>query len=352
MGLRCASSAGSPFSEYASSMTHHAHPPPDPQLSVVVSVYNGEDRLEASLRSVLDQQGPSFEVILLNDGSGPKATSILRALAAEDSRIRLLEQSNTGLTRALIRACAEARAPIIVRHDADDMSLPGRFQLIDRAFRQHPDAVLVATWSEMRGPRDEPLYVVTRPRDPSAWRLGLLHNRLGPPAHGATAFRRAAYEQVGGYRAGFYYAQDSDLWLRLAVIGSVVCVPEVGYVHVVSADSISGAASAQQRAFGELGQACHRARMAGEDDRDLLARAASIRSMSTSKVRSHRAQALYFIGACLANRQDRRCMRYLWSAWLHAPWRVKYLARAALGLATLVRQPLPTPTEGDPSIED
>src|SRR5882672_1702517 len=99
-----------------------------PLVSVVTSTYNGASYLENSLQSVLDQTGVQFELIVVDDGSTDGSAEILARLAGKDSRLRLLRQKNQGLTRALIRGCAEARGTYIARHDSDDLSLPGRLE--------------------------------------------------------------------------------------------------------------------------------------------------------------------------------------------------------------------------------
>ena len=80
-----------------------------PEVSVVMSVYNGASHLRASIDSILQQDGVDFEFIIVDDGSTDESPSILDDYAARDARIRLIHQENQGLTKALIRGCAEAR---------------------------------------------------------------------------------------------------------------------------------------------------------------------------------------------------------------------------------------------------
>ena len=95
-------------------------------VSVVMSVYNGAKYLRESVESVLSQEGVAFEFIIVNDGSTDDSGIILAEYAARDDRIRIIEQENTGLTRALIRGCDEAQGKYIARQDADDISMPNR----------------------------------------------------------------------------------------------------------------------------------------------------------------------------------------------------------------------------------
>ena len=97
-----------------------------PEVSIVMSVYNGACYLRAAVESVLDQQGVSFEFVVVDDGSTDESGAILDEYATRDPRLRVIHQQNTGLTQALIRGCSEARGEFIARQDADDVSLPGR----------------------------------------------------------------------------------------------------------------------------------------------------------------------------------------------------------------------------------
>ena len=312
------------------------------QVSVVMGVFDGGEEVDTAIASVVAQLEGSDELIIVNDGSGPGTTGRLRAWAKREPRIHLEEQENHGLTAALIRGCDLARAPVIVRQDADDVSLPGRLQALKRVFAQDPAPVLASSWVECVGPGGEVLYVTTRPLDPDRNRHALLYERLGPPCHGAVAFSRPTYLAVGGYRAAFRYGQDADLWLRLAERGGVACVPQVLYRFTHNLRGISSTRRFHQRLFGELGQACAAARRAGRDDVPLLAQAAEILSRPAPSERHADADALYFVGSCLLRRGDPRSAGYLWRSYVKTPWRLRSLAKSLAATALrLVRRRAP-----------
>src|SRR5262249_52832345 len=106
-----------------------------PEVSVVMSVYNGASHLAATLDSVLSQEGVELEFIVVNDGSTDKAGEILDDYARRDGRVRVIHQQHTGLTYALIRGCAAATGEFIARQDAGDVSLAGRLALQSGVFR-------------------------------------------------------------------------------------------------------------------------------------------------------------------------------------------------------------------------
>src|ERR1700722_7292029 len=97
-----------------------------PQISVVMSVFNGERFLCQAIDSILAQSFRDFEFIIIDDGSVDSTATILRRYKKEDQRVCIYVQSNLGLVESLNRGCALARGKYIARMDADDVALPGR----------------------------------------------------------------------------------------------------------------------------------------------------------------------------------------------------------------------------------
>src|ERR1700754_3126237 len=92
-----------------------------PDISVIMSVYNGAQDLCESVESILSQRDASLEFIIVNDGSTDNSPHILEEFAGRDSRVKLIHQQNLGLTKSLIKGCAIARGKYIVRQDAGDI---------------------------------------------------------------------------------------------------------------------------------------------------------------------------------------------------------------------------------------
>ena len=279
-----------------------------PEVSVVMSAFNDAVTLPAALESILSQQGVELEFIVVDDGSTDGSAAILDEAARKDARLKVVHRPNAGLTRALIAGCALASAPWIARQDADDVSQPGRLAALLDLARRRPQAVLLASAAWCTGPRGERLREVAVETDPARARQQLLAARTGPPAHGSAMFARAAYEAVGGYRACFYYGQDSDLWMRLAERGEVAYLGAPLYAYRWEPGAISGAGRTLQRKFGRWGQACRRARAAGRSEEPWLRAVArladDVRSGRVRKTRSgDRALGLYHAG-CLLERAD------------------------------------------------
>ncbi len=297
-----------------------------PAVSVVMSVYNGRRHLCESVESILAQSFDDFEFIIVNDGSADESREILAEYQRQDRRICVIDQENRGLTLALIRGCGAARGRYIARQDADDWSHPERFGRSIELLQRCPRVVMVSSWAKYIDPAGDEVETVERPTDPEIATHQLLHERMGPPAHGSVTFRRDAYEALGGYRDCFYYAQDSDLWLRMAGLGLMAYLPEYLYHCRVSPETISGMNGQVQWQFGELGQRCHAARLAGVNETPLLEQAKSLRGEllarkgNSSPMRRSRAAGNYRIGTSLSRRGNPRAKEYFWSAIRLNPW--------------------------------
>src|ERR1700761_204383 len=116
-----------------------------PLVSVLMPVFNAQRYVAAAVNSILDQTLGDFELIIVDDGSTDQSTAILRRLAGRDGRIRLISRPNTGYVVALNEALDAARGEFLARMDADDVSLPQRFEKQVQFLQENPDFVLVGT---------------------------------------------------------------------------------------------------------------------------------------------------------------------------------------------------------------
>ena len=121
-----------------------------PDISVVMSVYNGATRLRETVDSVLSQQGVSLEFIIVDDGSTDQSSEILKEYVEADARVDLIRQENRGLTRALITGCAQAKGRYIARQDAGDISLPGRLKKQQDVLESDPTGSFVSCGTAVR----------------------------------------------------------------------------------------------------------------------------------------------------------------------------------------------------------
>lgn len=304
-----------------------------PDVSVVMGVYNGAASLRRTLSSVLDQEGCDFEFIVIDDGSNDGTAAILDEYAAREARLRVVHQRNAGLTASLIRGCALAAGEFIARQDAGDVSLPGRLAAQAAFLREHPQVVMTSCAARFVGPMGEALYEVRKPLlDLDAGlRASTKATLSGPPHHGATMFRRAAYNRVGGYRAPFVVAQDLDLWLRLVELGQCLGTGQVHYQARLEAGSISSRRRGEQLRMANLALVCKFARSDVGSDELILARTAAPPVRKGALSRTERARFHYFVASCLRQQDPVAARPYFGAALRQNPFHVKALIRWAMG---------------------
>ena len=114
-----------------------------PYLSVIVPVYNVEAYVERCVRSLLEQDFPDFELLLVDDGSRDRSGALCDALAECDGRIRVFHKENGGVSFARNVGLDAARGEWVAFVDSDDWVKPGYLSALVDDARQSPDADLV-----------------------------------------------------------------------------------------------------------------------------------------------------------------------------------------------------------------
>jgi glycosyltransferase involved in cell wall biosynthesis len=178
---------------------------PTPAVSVVMPVYNAARWLPAALGSLLGQTFTDFEVVAVDDGSTDESPDLLRR--AGDPRVRVLVGPHRGVVAAMRTALAEARAPIVARADADDVSRPHRLERQVRFLDEHPEVAVVGAAVRRLGRR------LSNPPDTARIRWTALYRN--PFANPTIAFRRSAALAAGGYPDDHVHVDDYPFLSRL-----------------------------------------------------------------------------------------------------------------------------------------
>ena len=189
-------------------------------VSIVIPSYNHAAYLAAAIDSVLAQDYPQVELIVIDDGSTDGSPSILERYRG---RFHWEVQPNQGQAATMNRGWRMARGGILAYLSADDLLAPNAISTSVAALRRHPQAVLVYCDFNLVDPAGA---VVRRVRAPDFRYEDMVAELICHPGPGAF-FRRAAYEQSGEWRAEYRQYGDYDFWLRLALQGTFVRIPEV-----------------------------------------------------------------------------------------------------------------------------
>lgn len=211
-----------------------------PLVSIVIPSYNHAAYLKAAIDSVLAQDYPEIELIVIDDGSTDGSPQILQSYAR---RFHWELQANQGQVATLNRGWLMSRGEILGYLSADDVLLERAVSSAVRCLREHPDAALAYCDFNLIDPHSA---VVRRVRAPEFDYRRMVVEIECPPGPGAF-FRRSAFEKAGTWNTEFKQMLDYEYWLRLALHGRFVRIPEVLAGYRVHPGSQSFAASHQIR---------------------------------------------------------------------------------------------------------
>lgn len=207
-----------------------------PQVTVLMTVFNGEKYLKEAVESILDQTFKNFELLVVNDGSTDQTASILQNLQSKDPRIRVLEQENRGIVFSANRGIQEAKGKYIARMDSDDWSFSDRLRSQVDFLDRHPDIVMVAGAFEVMDSNGEVRFRKRVLLDPVDLEGALwVRNPIG---HGSVMYRTEAVRSIHGYR-GEGQAEDYEIYSRLVAIGKIAGLPQLVYKYRIHSGSVT-----------------------------------------------------------------------------------------------------------------
>jgi glycosyltransferase involved in cell wall biosynthesis len=193
-----------------------------PTVSVLVTVYNREQFLETTLRSILASTFKDFELIVVDDASSDNSLSIAGRIAEKDKRVIVhRNDANLGDYGNRAKAASLARGTYIKYVDSDDLIYPHSLSVMVEAMEAYPDAALALSHSM---PEDiSPYPWCLAPEE--AYRKHFLERgclNCGPTG---AIIKKDAFDAVGGFDKSWGVLSDMDLWLRVAARWKIVLLP-------------------------------------------------------------------------------------------------------------------------------
>lgn len=210
-----------------------------PLISVIMPVFNAERYLRSAIQSILVQTYQNLELIIVNDGSTDRSFSLVDTIS--DQRIRVIHgNGHRGIASALNLGIRNARGAYIARMDADDVSLPSRFERQLHFLQNHEQIALAGSAARYICPKGSPLdkepisfarYTPERVRRALLSQNVIPHSSIMARAH---IFKRYPYDER------LAWGQDYELWLRLLSDGYLFeMLPETLTEYRVHCDSVS-----------------------------------------------------------------------------------------------------------------
>jgi glycosyltransferase involved in cell wall biosynthesis len=182
-----------------------------PLVSVILPTYNRAWILREAIDSVLSQNYPNIELIVVDDGSTDRTAELL---ASYGDSIRVLSQKNKGVSAARNAGIKKSRGKFIALLDSDDTWMQGKISCQVEFFKNHPEAMICQTdeiWIRKGvriNPRKKHKKLSGMIFEPS------LHLCLVSPS--AVMMRRKLFELKGYFNEKFTICEDYDLWLRVS----------------------------------------------------------------------------------------------------------------------------------------
>lgn len=225
-----------------------------PELTVLLSVYNGERFLVETIESILRQSYENFIFLIVDDGSTDKTSDILHHYLTKDKRINIItNQHSLGLTKSLNHGLKLIKTDYIARIDADDISLVNRLEKQLIYMKRNPDLVvlgcnydIINENSEIDNTNLSKIYNVLSQHHEI---MELLRSGVSIIAHPSMLIRTSALKEIGGYRECFKYAQDYDMLLRISKIGKLSILNEVLLKYRTHSNAISAKKVYEQQIY-------------------------------------------------------------------------------------------------------
>ncbi len=209
------------------------------RVSTVIPAYNAERYLRPAIDSVLAQMGVANEVIVVDDGSTDSTPAILKEYA---DRIRVVRQTNSGLSAARNAGIAESRAEYVAILDADDIWLPEKLSKQLSLLDANPQYAMVHSrtysWDAETDERTDFVKANQSLYQDDCFGQLFTHNAI---CVSSVVVRRALLTELGGFDSNITRptTQDHDLWLRITHKHPIGFVEQPGVLYRRHADNAS-----------------------------------------------------------------------------------------------------------------
>ncbi len=217
-----------------------------PDVSIIMSVYNGELYLREAIESILHQTMQNWELIVINDCSTDSTAEILAEFAEREERIKVHpNEVNLRLPTSLNKAISLASGRYIARMDADDISLPTRLEQQVRFMDAHPDVDLSSCrFMTMKNGVYASGGAGGRCDDDALRAMLLVANPILHPGVIAKADVMKAFP----YDKNHTCTEDLELWTRMAMAGKTLAIlPECLLLYRLHDKQITSTTLERQR---------------------------------------------------------------------------------------------------------
>ena len=209
-------------------------------VSVIVSVYNGQDSIKKSIDSLLRQNYEYLEILIMDDGSSDSSLKTIKLYESQNNNIKVfVNHENIGLTKSLNKLIDLSSGEIIIRHDIDDISKENRISRQVEEFSKNNIDFCLSRATRL---------------DTNSFIPKFLLKFKNPFIHGTLAIKKNVLLEIGKYDEDFFYAQDYKLFSDLILKGYKYKVLNESLYLLNMKNNISSKNRIQQNYYAECVQ--------------------------------------------------------------------------------------------------
>ncbi|MBC7360387.1 MAG: glycosyltransferase family 2 protein [Desulfacinum sp.] len=195
-----------------------------PLVSVVIPAYNAAWCVERAIRSVLGQDYPHVEIIVVDDGSTDETP---RILGRYENQVRVIRKENGGLSSARNAGIAAARGDYVAFLDADDFWFPQKLSRQMSLMAADPALGFSSTAAIVVTEGGTPLSVWRCPEEGPCLTTVIFSRLSAVPGSGSgVVVQRRLFDRVGLFDERLRSVEDVDMWLRLSSVTAYACLDE------------------------------------------------------------------------------------------------------------------------------
>ncbi len=210
-----------------------------PFFSVVIPLYNKENYIPNTLKSVLNQSFSDFEIIIVNDGSTDQSEQ--KVFEISDTRIRYFKTENKGVSAARNFGIQQSSGKFICFLDADDYWYPYFLSEIHKHIElcSEQKVFACAIEFEIHNKVISPSYSIIQTDDYQIVDYFEASMKESVLFTSASAFERTVFETAGNFNTNYKSGQDTDLWVRIGLQFPIVFIWKIGVRYVYDRESLS-----------------------------------------------------------------------------------------------------------------
>ncbi len=215
-------------------------------MSIGIPAYNNGAYIGETIESILAQTYKNIELVIVDDNSSDNTYQVLQQYAEKDKRVKIYKnKTNLGMAGNWNRCLELCTGEFMKLVCADDLLAPNMIEYEMKIFRKYPEVVLIGSDTRLVDLQGKYKGWYRRYKHSGiidgkiVVRKGFFsQDYFGAPQ--ANAFRRSAYEKVGGFSPEFHYIVDYDFFVEIAKLGKIYIIHEPLNYFRVRGDSNTG----------------------------------------------------------------------------------------------------------------